>query len=171
MPDTGGSGSTMVTTAAGCAWSATSNNADWLTVMAPTSGTGNGTVGFSAAANTTTAARTGTLTIAGQTFTVSQAAPPMMTCAYGIAPTSRTVEASGSFEKVNVTTAAGCAWSAMAHADWLAIAPPASGTGNGSVAIVVGRNSGPSRVGTVTIADQTFTVMQQRDDDRQGVLP
>ena len=34
---------------------------------------GNGTVGFCGAANTATSARTGTLTVAGQTFTVTQA--------------------------------------------------------------------------------------------------
>jgi hypothetical protein len=61
-----------VTTQATCAWTAVSN-ATWITVTSGAAGTGNGTVGFSAAANTG-AARTGTLTIAGQTFTVTQSA-------------------------------------------------------------------------------------------------
>jgi hypothetical protein len=43
-------------------------------VTAGASGTGNGTVSFTVAANTG-AARSGTLTIGGQTFTVTQAAP------------------------------------------------------------------------------------------------
>ena len=41
----------------------------------PSSGSGNGTVSYSVAANTTTSSRSGMLTIAGQTFTVTQAPP------------------------------------------------------------------------------------------------
>lgn len=67
---TGGNANTSVTAASGCAWTAASNAA-WLTITSGTSGTGNGIVNYSAAANSG-AARTGTLTIAGQTLTVSQ---------------------------------------------------------------------------------------------------
>src|SRR4029078_6805485 len=73
-PDTASSASVGVTAGSGCAWTATSN-ASWLTITSGASGTGNGSVGFSIAANTG-AARSGTLTVAGQTFTVNQAAPP-----------------------------------------------------------------------------------------------
>jgi hypothetical protein len=53
----------------GCAWVATSN-VPWLTITAGSSGAGNGEVIYAVAA--TTIARTGTITIAGQTFTVTQ---------------------------------------------------------------------------------------------------
>jgi hypothetical protein len=49
------------------------SNATFITVTAGASGTGSGTVSYSVAANTATTSRTGTLTIAGQTFTVTQA--------------------------------------------------------------------------------------------------
>ena len=65
-------GTVAVTAGTGCAWTATSNAA-WLTITSGASGSGNGSVGYSVAANTG-AARSGTLTIAGQTFTVNQAA-------------------------------------------------------------------------------------------------
>ncbi|HSC27807.1 MAG TPA: BACON domain-containing carbohydrate-binding protein, partial [Vicinamibacterales bacterium] len=54
------------------------SNAAWITIASGANGSGNGTVGYNVAANTTTSTRTGTLTIAGKTFTVSQAAatPP-----------------------------------------------------------------------------------------------
>jgi hypothetical protein len=68
----GGGGTVSVTTQAGCSWTA-SSNASWITITSGASGSGNGTVAYSVAANTG-AARTGTLTIAGQTFTVNQAA-------------------------------------------------------------------------------------------------
>ena len=69
----GGTGSIAVTpSSSSCAWTATSNAA-WITVTSGASGTGNGSVGFSVGANSGPA-RGGTITVAGQTFTVNQAA-------------------------------------------------------------------------------------------------
>lgn len=67
-----GTGSVTVTAGAGCGWTAVSNAA-WITITSGASGTGNGTVNYSVAANSGSA-RNGTMTIAGQIFTVSQAA-------------------------------------------------------------------------------------------------
>jgi hypothetical protein len=50
---------------------AVSNNPSWITITGGTSGSGNGTVTYSVTANTGPT-RTGTMTIAGQTFTVNQ---------------------------------------------------------------------------------------------------
>ena len=61
-----------VSTQNGCAWTAESN-AGWLTVTGGATGSGSGTVTYSAVANSG-AQRTGTITVAGQTFTVTQAA-------------------------------------------------------------------------------------------------
>lgn len=61
-----------VSTQPGCAWTATSN-LSWITINLGASGTGNGVVNYTAAANTGVA-RTGTLTVARQTFTLTQAA-------------------------------------------------------------------------------------------------
>jgi hypothetical protein len=74
----GGSSSVDVTASAGtCSWTAASNNS-WLTITSGASGTGSGTVNYSFATNTA-AARSGTLTIAGHTFTVNQfAAYPIL---------------------------------------------------------------------------------------------
>jgi hypothetical protein len=66
-------GSFAVTTSAGCAWTATSSAA-WLTTSS--SGTGSGTVSYSAAVNTG-GARSATITVAGQVFTLNQAAAPL----------------------------------------------------------------------------------------------
>ena len=69
----GGAGNTIaVTTQTGCAYTAASNDA-FITITSGASGTGNGTVVFTVAANSG-AARTGTITVAGRTFTVNQAA-------------------------------------------------------------------------------------------------
>ncbi|MGH7185935.1 MAG: immunoglobulin domain-containing protein, partial [Pseudomonadota bacterium] len=66
----GGTGTTSVTAAPGCAWTATGNDA-WIAITAGATGSGNGSVSFSVAANAG-ALRTGTITIAGQAFTVTQ---------------------------------------------------------------------------------------------------
>lgn len=68
----GGPGSVSVTTTSGCAWTAVSD-ANFVSITSGASGTGNGTVSYTVAANTSTA-RSGTLTIAGQTYTVNQSA-------------------------------------------------------------------------------------------------
>jgi hypothetical protein len=68
----GGTGTVSVTAAGGCSWTATSN-ANWITVTSGSSGSGGGTVSYSVSANSSTSSRTGTLTIAGKTFTVNQA--------------------------------------------------------------------------------------------------
>src|SRR5207247_1074144 len=74
----GGSSNVSVAAGAGCAWTAGTNDA-WITITGGSSGSGNGTVSYTVAANATTSSRTGTMTIAGQTFTVMQSGAP---CTY-----------------------------------------------------------------------------------------
>ena len=64
--------SVQVTAASDCAWSATSN-AEWLRITSGGTGSGSGRVRYTVAANPRPAVRTGTLTIDGWTFTVTQA--------------------------------------------------------------------------------------------------
>lgn len=66
-----------VGTGAGCQWTAASNAA-WITVSSGTNYTGPASVTWAVSANTGPA-RQGTLTIAGQTFTINQAAPSTKT--------------------------------------------------------------------------------------------
>jgi hypothetical protein len=75
FPYAGGAGQVAVAAATTAPWTAAAN-ASWLAINAGAAGTGNGTVSFSVAANSTGAPRTGTLTIASQIFTVAQLGPP-----------------------------------------------------------------------------------------------
>ena len=68
----GGPGTVTVTAGAGCAWTAQSG-ASWLKFTSATTGSGNGSVSFTADPNTGVA-RSGGLTIAGQSVIVNQAA-------------------------------------------------------------------------------------------------
>ena len=68
----GDSASVQVEAAGECTWAATSN-ADWIRVTAGGTNSGSGRVRYTVTANPSPAARTGTLTIGGWTFTVTQA--------------------------------------------------------------------------------------------------
>jgi hypothetical protein len=72
---TGGTGTATVTVNSGtnCSWTAT-DSLNWVTITSGGSGTGNGTVNYTVTANSTTSSRSGTLTIAGQSLTVTESA-------------------------------------------------------------------------------------------------
>jgi hypothetical protein len=63
-------GSVTINTTSTCPWTIT-NTVSWISVYS-SSGTGSGTVSYTVTPNYTGSSRTGTLTIAGQTFTVTQ---------------------------------------------------------------------------------------------------
>ena len=69
----GGSGTVVVAALAGCSWTAVSN-ADWITITSGAAGSGAGTVLYSVARNQESKkVRTGTISVAGLSFTVNQA--------------------------------------------------------------------------------------------------
>jgi hypothetical protein len=66
-----------VTTGSSCAWTSASN-VSWITITSGGSMSGQGSADYTVARNPTTSSRTGTLTIAGRTVTITQnaATPP-----------------------------------------------------------------------------------------------
>ena len=154
MPEGGGSGTVVLTTGAACPWSA-SSTVPWLTITSPASGAGTATVGFTAAAQSGTA-RTGTLAIGGQTFTVTQAG----VCTFAIAPEVFAADGAGATTSIAVTAAPGCAWSSSSQAPWLTLRAQGPENGNGAVQVTVAENKGAARSGTATIAGRTLTVNQ-----------
>lgn len=159
----GGSLAVAVTTTGECAWTA-SSAVPWLTVTGGGSGTGPGTVALEVAPNLSAEPRTGSATIAGELFTVQQEAA-VISCAYLVAPASASVTAGGEALAFAVTTTAGCAWDTTSNEPWLS-ASPSSGTGPGTVDVVVAANTGTDpRSGTVVIAGQTAQV------DQAGAAP
>ena len=63
---------TVTTNESYCTWNATGNDA-WISLQNGGNRTGSGTVSYTIDANYNTASRTGTVSIAGQTFTINQA--------------------------------------------------------------------------------------------------
>lgn len=157
----GGTGGPItVTTTATCAWTARTTDT-WITLSGNSGGTGNGSVSFAVAANSG-AARTGTITIGGATFTVSQAATVPPSCSFTIAPTNLSISAAGGAgPPITVTAGTGCSWTAGSNVTWITITGGATGSGNGNVTFTVDPNTATvERSGALTIAGQTFTVTQ-----------
>ena len=83
------------------------------------------------------------------------------TCTYSISPTSQSFSSAGGTGRVTVTAPGGCSWTATENLDWVSITSGASGTGTGTVTYSISPYAGSGqRVGTVSVADQTFTVTQ-----------
>ena len=143
--------------ATGCAWTAKSNAA-WITVASGASGSGNGSVGYSVAANTG-AARSGTLTVSGQTFTINQSGVTAA-CVNSLSPTSANVTSGGGTGSINVSANGNCPWTAVSDSSWIKITYGPNGRGNGSATFLVGMNSGAARSGTITVGRANVTVNQ-----------
>jgi hypothetical protein len=147
--DSSGSATVSVATTSGCTWSS-SSGAAWATVT----GSGSGTVTVSAQQNTG-AARSATVTIAGQTVTVNQAALP---CSYAISPASLSVPAAAGTATIAVTTTSGCAWTTSSSASWVTVS--AGTTGSGTATLTLAANTGAARSATVVVAGRTITISQ-----------
>lgn len=154
VPAAGGRTPVSVSTAAGCPWSA-SGGGEWVGIASAPNGTGASTVQISVSANTGPV-RTATLTIAGRTVRVSQASG----CSFTATPSTVTMFAPGGSATITVTSGAGCQWTAVSQAEWIAVTAGSSGSGNGVVSLLVARSRTPRRTGSVIVAGQTVSVTQ-----------
>jgi hypothetical protein len=153
----GGSGFAFiwVTAGSGCAWTAQSS-ASWVTLNS-SGGQGAAVINVTVAANTTTSPRVATVTIGGEVVTVTQSGA---SCNYSVAPASLNV--SGGTHNLAVTAPAGCAWSASSTATWIRFDGPTSGSGSGTLVVVLDANPGPaSRLGFVNVAGWRVMVNQR----------
>jgi len=151
----GGTGSVSVGTTSNCTWTA-SSSVPWITVTTSTS-----LASFTVAANTTGSSRTGTVTVAGQTFTITQSATD--TCATSISPAIINVGAAGvtnAFVDAHVTSTT-CTWSATSNTPWISIVSYGGGYGDYAVEYNVALNTTTnSRTGTFVAGGQTVTITQ-----------
>ncbi len=149
--------STAITAASTCAWTATTAT-PWITLGSPSSGFGNGTLNFSVSNNPTTSSRTGTISVGGQTVTISQAG---LSCSYTLNFTDLTASVAGTTASDGVTAPAGCSWTALSDSAWITVTAGSSGTGTGTVSFSVGANNTQSaRSGRITIGSQILTISQ-----------
>ncbi len=151
----GGSGTVAVSTANKMVWQARPN-VDWLSVT-PTSGAGAGSVTYQVAPYNEVSTRQGTLTVAGNTFTVFQ---------YGRRMKLEPVTAAKNYEThvipITVNALAITQWSVTPNNSWISVVDAGNGQGGDLVSIAIAENpSYKARTGTVTIGTETFTVTQQ----------
>ena len=86
---------------------------------------GSGVAGFSVAPNTSATAGTATLTVAGQSVSVTQAG---LVCSYAVSPSSVASPSLGASGVVIVTSnASSCTWSASSDAGWLSLGTASRG--------------------------------------------
>ena len=157
LPQGGGTGVVNVSTPSGCTWTAASS-AGWITITGGSSGAGNGTVNYSVAANGA-AQRSGTITVNGQSFNITQAPNPA-SCSYALNKTSESISEQGGSGSLTLTTGGGCPWTAASNAGWLSVTSAPSGSGSATINYSVAANSGQQRIGMITVGGQTFTVTQ-----------
>jgi hypothetical protein len=159
VPAGGGTGTVGVIAPSACGWTSSSNNQSWLAISS--SGTaGNSDVQFVAQANASQASRTGTLTIAGLTYRVSQAAAPY---SYSL-PSGSTTVASGGTASASFTFStadSSCSPQAVSYSNWIAVTNTTLGASAGNVTFSVAANpSGQNRQGAIQIGEQTYTITQ-----------
>ena len=152
LPASGGSGSVAIQTQC---FNITppSSSASWLHI---TSGADSFTVTYSADSYTGATPRTGTLTVQGMPFTVTQEPPGVELVLSSSAVTVPPDGAAGSIAATLIDPNAACtAWTASASAPWITVILPAAGTpesGSGLVNYTVSaNNTGASRQGTITV--------------------
>jgi len=82
-------------------------------------------------------------------------------CSYSLSPMSQAFASAGGAGSINVSTVAGCNWTATSGASWITINAGASGSDSGAVGYTVAANTASSaRSGSVTAGGQSFTISQ-----------
>ena len=154
---TGGAATANVTAPNSCSWTATST-VPWISFTGSTSGTGNGTINYTVAANALSQARFGRITAGGMSLGVVQAEAPGSITA--IATNTVTFPSTGGSGQLAITTStADYAWAVQFDWDWVQVTS-ATGTGNGTMIYVVGENTGPARSVTIPVGNFDYVINQ-----------
>jgi len=161
-------GTVSITGAADCAWIAQASDS-WITLSAPTSGAGNGTVTFTIQQNPF-GARTGSIAIGNQRFTITQTAGPVAGggCVYPLANSVDILDATGVTKTFSVSTSTtNCPFTVSSSVPWILVGPFSGNTSQPINFLATPNYSGVPRAGVVTVTDvgtlaavRTITVTQ-----------
>lgn len=153
-----------------CTWNITTN-VSWITVSGELARTGNSTVSYSVAENTTTDVRIGSIVAGGQTHTVIQrgrvadAPPPEIPCvSIVLEPVREFPQNGGSSSYVVSLSRQDCSWtiSKNPEATWLSISGATSRIGNSTISYTVAPNDTTTvRTARITTSNSTHVVVQQ----------
>lgn len=157
LPAQGGLATAQLTLPSNVTWTANTET-PWLTILSSTSAAGSTTLEVEASANPTVYPRTGTVTIATQTFTITQAGLNA-----SVAHGELIFGTDGGSGWVDVAAEGNGQWNAVSDVPWLTVAVGEVGVGSGSVFIVADPYTQTSfaRVGSVNIAGRTVYITQR----------
>lgn len=151
----GGTVTVTVATDSTCPWTAVSQ-ASWITVGTASATSGNGTVTLTVAA-TSGPERTGTVTIGGTLFSVSQ----LSGCTLSFDPLYPYVQGGGGSGSVAVTASSSeCTWSVTTPNSWITITSGTTGSGSGTITYTVAPNYGSGRDGELRINGRRYDIRQ-----------
>lgn len=166
----GGSGSFQVTSSVSdCEW-AVSADAPWVEITSGSGGRGNDMVSYQVEPYSGIGIRSANIVVAGETHRITQNPPLPQTCTYTITPTERNVSSAG--ERYTVTVDAmreDCSWRATSNVEWISVSPT-TGTGGGSVSVIVQANLGESRSANISIAGSPHAVSQNPGNVRPTLI-
>lgn len=134
---------------------------DWISVAGSTSRQGPGTVTISASANNTIYPRSGTIRIAGKTFSVSQKGHGVE-----IEYESKVFGVDGGMSSVSIHPDGNMSWTAVASDTWIVIFQNASGTGDAEIEYILApyEGDGLPRTGWIQIGDKKVYITQRSYD-------
>jgi len=138
------------------------SDAAWV-IPDQASGQGEAVITFSVVANTAITSRRGALNIDGVRVEVAQDGVP---CQFAVDKARVEFSANGGVAHITVTTFPGCAWTARANEPWITLTQNAE-----QVELSIAADTGPSRVGTVTIAGNVVEVTQQESASASSPPP
>lgn len=158
-------GSVSVSTnVSSCPWTATSS-VPWATILDNPSATGGGRVDIAIAPNTTTSARSGSVTVAGTVVNFTQDAGSASVCSVALDPTSATAPSAGGAGSFNATLSnSSCAPFAEAYpqtSPWITITNSSNLLiESGPVNYTVAPNNGPARTGSIVVGGNAALITQ-----------
>ena len=136
-------------------WSATLN-ASWISIVDADNGQGRkgaGLLTLAISENPSYRARTGTVTIGTETFTITQEGRPASECEFSIDPISTTASVNGANGHIAVTATPDFPWTVTSNDGWLTLLQSTTvGDGNGNIFYTASPNSTLlQRTGTITV--------------------
>ena len=135
-------------------WSAVSND-DWITIINPT-GIGTGDLNFNVASYGGVSDRTGTITIGGAIYEVTQTGMDV-----NVFPVSVDKDSDVGIITATVSSLFSTSWSVSSDSSWITIIDPGAGNGDDEVLIAVASNpSYLARSGNVSIGSANIAIWQ-----------
>ncbi len=163
----GGEGRITVNTDVVASWTAVSS-VDWIEVLAG-AGTGPGVVTYLVAAHTeSVGSRTGTMVIAGKTFTVKQSGLDVV-----LSPAEINLDYETHVFELHVTALASTTWEITPNVNWISVVDAGTKRGDYIAKLAVSTNpSAITRIGVVTVGTQNIKVYQTGTPDVSiNILP